>query len=44
MEELEQLGIIPVDYAVLRSLFADYYIPRIKSNFTIKIKKTFSCL
>lgn len=30
MEELEQLGIIPVDYAVLRSLFADYHSPRNK--------------
>lgn len=30
MEELEQLGIIPVDYAVLRSLFFDYRSPRNK--------------
>lgn len=30
MEELEQLGIIPVDYAVLRSLFSDYRSPRNK--------------
>lgn len=30
MEELEQLGIIPVDYAVLRSLFVDYHSPRNK--------------
>ena len=30
MEELEQLSIIPVDYAVLRSLFADYHSPRNK--------------
>ncbi len=30
MEELEQLGIIPVDYAVLRSLFSDYRFPRNK--------------
>lgn len=30
MEELERLGIIPVDYAVLRSLFADYHSPRNK--------------
>lgn len=30
MKELEQLGIIPVDYAVLRSLFADYHSPRNK--------------
>lgn len=30
MEKLEQLGIVPVDYAVLRSLFADYHSPRNK--------------
>lgn len=30
MEELEQLSIIPVDYAVLRSLFSDYRSPRNK--------------
>lgn len=30
MEELEQLGIIPVGYAVLRSLFSDYRSPRNK--------------
>ncbi|NDW12482.1 hypothetical protein D0T50_06205 [Bacteroides sp. 214] len=30
MEELEQLGIIPVDYAVLRSLFVGYHSPRNK--------------
>ncbi|MDR2921033.1 MAG: hypothetical protein LBV72_16935 [Tannerella sp.] len=30
MEELEQLGIIPVDYAVLRSLYFDYRSPRNK--------------
>lgn len=30
MEKLEQLGIIPVDYAVLRSLFFDYRSPRNK--------------
>lgn len=30
MEELEQLGVIPVDYAVLRSLFPDYLSPRNK--------------
>lgn len=30
MEELEQLGIIPVNYAVLRSLFSDYRSPRNK--------------
>ena len=30
MEELEQLGIIPVDYAVLRSLFFYYRSPRNK--------------
>lgn len=30
MEELEQFGIIPVDYAVLRSLFSDYRSPRNK--------------
>ena len=27
MEQLEQLGIVPVDYAVLRSLFQDYRFP-----------------
>lgn len=30
MEELAQLGIIPIDYAVLRSLFSDYRFPRNK--------------
>ncbi len=30
MEELEQLGIIPVNYAILRSLFSDYRSPRNK--------------
>jgi predicted transcriptional regulator of viral defense system len=30
MEELEQLGIIPAGYAVLRSLFSDYCSPRNK--------------
>lgn len=30
MEELAQLGIIPIDYAVLRSLFSDYRSPRNK--------------
>ncbi|MDL2231145.1 hypothetical protein LJB85_00200 [Porphyromonadaceae bacterium OttesenSCG-928-L07] len=30
MEELEQLGIIPVDYAILRSLYLDYESPRNK--------------
>lgn len=30
MEKLEQLGIIPIDYAVLRSLFSDYLSPRNK--------------
>ena len=30
MEELEQLGIIPVDYGVLRSLYSDYHSPRNK--------------
>lgn len=30
MEELEQLGITPVDYAVLRSLFSGYRSPRNK--------------
>lgn len=24
MEKLEQIGIIPVDYAILRSLYSDY--------------------
>ncbi len=30
MEDLEQLGIIPVDYSVLSSLFSDYRSPRNK--------------
>ena len=30
MEKLEQIGIIPVDYAVLRSLYSDYSFPRNK--------------
>ncbi|MDH6303846.1 putative transcriptional regulator of viral defense system [Parabacteroides sp. PF5-5] len=30
MEKLEQLGVIPIDYAVLRSLFSDYLSPRNK--------------
>lgn len=30
MEKLEQLGIIPIDYAVLRSLYSDYRFPRNK--------------
>lgn len=30
MEKLEQLGIVPVDYAVLRSLYSDYEYPRNK--------------
>jgi hypothetical protein len=30
MEKLEQLGIVPVDYAVLRSLYSNYHFPRNK--------------
>lgn len=30
METLEQLGVIPVDYSVLRSLFSDYSFPQNK--------------
>ena len=30
MNKLEQIGIIPVDYAVLRSLYSDYGFPRNK--------------
>lgn len=30
METLEQLGVIPVDYSVLRSLFSDYSYPQNK--------------
>jgi len=30
MDKLEQIGIIPVDYAVLRSLYSDYSFPRNK--------------
>ena len=30
MNKLEQIGIIPVDYAVLRSLYSDYSFPRNK--------------
>lgn len=30
MEKLEQIGIIPVDYAVLRSLYSNYSFPRNK--------------
>ena len=30
MEKLEQLGVIPVDYAVLRSLYSNYSFPRNK--------------
>lgn len=30
MEKLEQIGIVPVDYAVLRSLYSDYSFPRNK--------------
>lgn len=30
MEKLEQIGIIPVDYAILRSLYSDYNFPRNK--------------
>lgn len=30
MEVLEQLGVIPVDYAVLRSLFSEYKFPKNK--------------
>lgn len=30
MEKLEQIGVIPVDYAVLRSLYSDYSFPRNK--------------
>ena len=30
MEKLEQIGIIPIDYAVLRSLYSDYRFPRNK--------------
>ncbi len=30
MEKLEQIGVIPVDYAVLRTLYSDYSFPRNK--------------
>ena len=30
MDKIEQIGIIPVDYAVLRSLYSDYSFPRNK--------------
>ena len=30
MEALEQLGVVPIDYAVLRSIFSDYKFPKNK--------------